>query len=396
MPIFLEEERQIKIPKLRKVKTDFDKTHITDVKATTKAEVSRELTRAGVGSNMKIAVAVGSRGIGNLLDIIETVIEEIKKTGAEPFIVGAMGSHGAGTEEGQKEILESLGITSERLGVEIVTREDTIQIGSLSTGEGIFFSKAAYEADGLILVNRVKPHTDFDGKGKMESGLCKMSVIGLGNHKGCVSMHRCGLERFPDVLIEASCQIFEKSPILFGVAIVENAYGKPYLIEAIPKEKIPERELQLLALSKEKMAKLPFPEIDILVIEKIGKDISGSGADPNVIGRLGPKKDASYVPDIKCIIILGLTEQSHGNATGIGFADVITRNAFEQIDLETTYANCLAGGSKFGIACARIPIIMETEEDAMLAAFKICGKAPEESRIVRIKNTKELETYETN
>lgn len=392
MPILLPEERNIQIPELFKYSNKFDYSHINNIEEVVRQEALREIKRAGIVKGMKVALSVGSRGIGNLIEIVQTLIHELKCIGAMPYVVGAMGSHGGGEENAQKKILEELGLQESVIGVPVITKQDVISIGNLDSGENIYFSKAAYDADKIIIINRIKPHTDFDGKGDIESGICKMSVIGLGNHKGCVEIHRAGIEKFPGILIEASQKIFHSTNIAFGIGIVENAVGKPCIIKAIPVNAILEEERKLIKEAKKRMARLPFKEIDVLIIEEIGKDISGSGADPNIIGRLGPKKDSDYVPNIKCIVILGLSKKSGGNATGVGFADVITEDMFQSINREVTYANCLAGGSKFGLDCARIPIIMKNEKEALLAAMKISGKKEgDECKMIQIKNTKELE-----
>ena len=391
MPVLLPEERKVEIPELFLFENNLERDSISDVAGVVDAQMNIAMHKIDTKPGMRVAIAVGSRGIGKLPIIIASIIRNLKSKNLDPFIVSAMGSHGGGTERGQLQILEKLGITSKTMGVRVVAKNDVVKIGNISTGESVFFDSEAYNADGVILVNRIKPHTDFDGDGKIESGLCKMSVIGLGNHRGCVSMHRAGIERFPDNLIEASKIVFKKTNVMFGIGIVENAIGEPYQIEAILPESLHEREPELLKLAKEKMAKIPFPNVDILVVDEIGKDISGSGMDPNIVGRLGPKKNSKLVPNISYIIALSVSEKSNGNATGVGFADLITEKLFRQINFEDTYANCLAGGSEFGLQCAKIPPIMKSEHDAMLMAMKLWnGKDPQQCKIVRIKNTKDL------
>ena len=392
MSILLPEERLLKIPKLYKHELNLDLNHITNVEEVVKREMRKEFAVKPIKSGMKVAVAVGSRGIENILSIVNTIIEEIKDNGGNPFIVGAMGSHGKGSEEGQRQVLDKLGINEENLKVPVITEPQVVRIGELEDGTVVYFSRAAYEADMIIPVNRIKPHTDFDGKKSVESGICKMIVMGLGNRKGCVSVHSAGIEKFPAIIIEAAEMLLKKTKIGFGIGIVENAIGKTVHVESISRQTLPYREVELLNYAKEKMAKLPFTKIDILIIDEIGKDISGSGADPNIIGRLGPKKYSKDVPQISYIIILGITERSNGNATGIGFADIITKDVFNAINMETTYTNCLAGGSRFGLECAKIPPVAEDETEAIQLALKMWKGNPEKCKIVRIKNTKELET----
>ena len=278
-----------------------------------------------------------------------------------------MGSHGGGTAEGQREILRGYGITEEKIGAPVVVNLDVVELGKTSFGNVVYTDRTAYEADMTVLINRVKLHTDFDGNGDIESGLCKMASIGLGNHVGCISVHRVGLEHFPAVLKETASMVFSKSNIGFGIAIVENALEESYLIEAVPVESIFRREPELLNIARTKMGKLQFPEIDILILDEIGKNISGTGADPNIIGRLGLKNDLPGIPKIKCIVVLSLSEATHGNATGIGLADVTTKKVFENMNFEITYANCLVGGSKVGQQCARLPFIMEDDREAIAA-----------------------------
>ena len=392
MSILLPEERLLKIPKLYKHELNLDLNHITNVEEVVKREMRKAFAVKPIKSGMKVAVAVGSRGIENILSIVNTIIEEIKDNGGNPFIVGAMGSHGTGSEEGQRQVLDKLGINEENLKVPVITEPQVVRIGELEDGTVVYFSRAAYEADMIIPVNRIKPHTDFDGKKSVESGICKMIVMGLGNRKGCVSVHSAGIEKFPAIIIEAAEMLLKKTKIGFGIGIVENAIGKTVHVESISRQTLPYREVELLNYAKEKMAKLPFTKIDILIIDEIGKDISGSGADPNIIGRLGPKKYSKDVPQISYIIILGITERSNGNATGIGFADIITKDVFNAINMETTYTNCLAGGSRFGLECAKIPPVAEDETEAIQLALKMWKGNPEKCKIVRIKNTKELET----
>ena len=358
--------------------------------------LEKELHKADILSKFKpgmnIAVAVGSRGICRIDKIVKKIVAVLKENGTIPFIVSAMGSHGGGTVEGQREILRGYGITKENIGAQVVVSLDVVELGNTSLGNAVYTDRTAYEADMTILINRIKPHTDFDGKGDIESGLCKMACIGLGNHIGCISIHKAGVEHFPGVLKQAASLVFSKSNIGFGIAIVENAVHEPYLIEAVPIENIFSRETELLQLAKMKMGKIQFDEIDILIIEEIGKNISGTGMDPNIVGRLGIKKDLVGIPAINCIAVLNLSEKTHGNATGIGLSDVTTQKVLQNIDFEITYANCLVSGSKLGLACARLPIVMEDDNAAIAAALKIWGGEDTAScRIVRIKNTSELE-----
>lgn len=392
MPILLPEELNRKHPKMRKVRQVFDIGSILNVGETVEQELSKTEIMSKIKHGMNIAIAVGSRGISHIDQIVKKSVEIFKKRGAIPFIVTAMGCHGGGTSEGQREILRGYGITEDRIGAPVLVDLDVVELGKTSFGNVVYTNRTAYEADMTVLINRVKLHTDFDGKGDIESGLCKMASIGLGNHIGCVSIHKVGLENFPEVLKEVASLVFSRSNIGFGIAIVENALEEPYLIEAVPVETILNREPELLRIAMMKMGKIQFPQIDILILEEIGKNISGTGADPNIIGRLGFKKDLKGIPKIKCIVVLNLSEKTHGNATGIGLADVTTKKVLKNMNFEITYANCLVGGSKLGMECAKLPFIMEDDNEAIAAALKIWGgEDTQNCRIVKIKNTMELE-----
>lgn len=392
MPVLLPEELNRQHPEMRKVRQRFDTGPVLKVEEALEKELNKAEILSKVKPGMKIAVAVGSRGISRIDQIVKKTVEILRANGAAPFIVSAMGSHGGGTADGQREILRGYGITEDKIGAPVVTGLDVVELGRTSFGSVVYTDRTAYGADMTILINRIKPHTDFDGKGDIESGLCKMAAIGLGNHIGCASMHKAGLEHFPAALKESASLVFSRSNVGFGIAIVENALDEPFLIEAVPVEAIMHREPELLRIAKMKMGKIQFPEIDILILEEIGKNISGCGADPNIIGRLGCKKDLKDIPEIKCIVALSLSEKTHGNAAGIGLADVTTKKVLKDMDFEATYANCLVGGSRLGMECARLPFIMEDEKEAIAAALKIWGgEDTANCRMVRIKNTLDLE-----
>jgi hypothetical protein len=293
-----------------------------------------------------------------------------------------MGSHGGGTSEGQRSVLEGYGITEESMGVPIVAGIDAVLLGETTEGIPVYTDKAALDADMTVLINRIKPHTDFNGT--IESGLCKMAVIGLGNHIGCTAMHRAGFDRFGELLPEAASIVLENSSIGFGLAIIENAEDRTADIQAVKSNEFLEKEPTLLRKAKRLMAKLRIPKMDVLIVEEIGKNISGAGIDPNVVGRFGPKSLNDDVPKYEMLVILDLSEDTHGNAVGIGFADVTTRAVLDKIDFESTYANSLASGN---FACAAIPPALDGEREAIAAAVKLWGGDPEQCRIVRIRST---------
>ncbi|HWR62428.1 MAG TPA: lactate racemase domain-containing protein [Clostridia bacterium] len=388
MPILLEEDMNLKLPRMYRVRQSFPDRRLEKVEQTVRDEVRKSIIRDRILPGSRIAVAVGSRGIKNSFLIIKTLIEELKALGACPYIVSAMGSHGNGTEKGQREVLESYGITKEKLGVEIVTTVDVVKLGTTSRGFNVYFDRAAYEADMVIPVNRVKLHTDFVGE--LQSGLCKLLVIGLGNHIGCSSIHEEDPDVFADILEEAAGIIISNAKIGFGVAVLENAYDETLMVEAVPGEAIIKREKELVRIAKENMPVLMIPDFDILVVEEIGKNISGAGYDPNVIGRSSVlKKYVMKIPSFKRMVLLDITEESHGNGIGVGLFDVITRNVYEKLELASMYANAIACKC---IDDVKIPLVTDSEDEAIKVAVKSCrGIDRENLRIVKIKNTLSLE-----
>lgn len=304
-----------------------------------------------------------------------------------------MGSHGGGTEEGQKEILTGYGITEEAMGVPVVTSLDVVEIGKLKSGTKVYFDKAAFEADLVVPVNRVKIHTDFVAD--IQSGLCKMLVIGLGNHVGCTSIHEESFDHFGEVLKEAAAMIMQSANIGFGVAVLENAYDETAWIEAVPAETMIEREKQLVKIAAGNMPTLMIPEIDVLIVEKIGKDISGCGYDPNILGKSFLLKEFILpVPKIDKMVLLDLSEETHGNGVGLGIFDITTRKVFDQLDYESIYANGIAVKD---LDDCKIPVIARDEDEAVKIAVKVLrGANKERLKIVRIESTLRLEYIEVS
>jgi hypothetical protein len=342
----------------------------------------------------RLAITAGSRGIANIDRILRCLVAFFKAKGAEPFLVSAMGSHGGGTARGQREVLESMNITEATMGVPIVVSMEVVEIGRSSFGFPVLVDKHAAEADGIVVVNRIKPHTEFEGP--IESGLMKMMAIGLGKHKGCFAVHQQTVTYgYRRVIPEVGTVILDKLPVKLGIGIVENIYEETAVVQAILPPRFEEGEKQLLARAKGLMARLPFDEIDVLVVDQIGKNISGSGMDTNVIGRImfvGEKEPER--PKITRIVVLGLTEGSHGNAAGIGLADFTTRRTVEKIDLEVLAVNAIAAMTP---EKGRIPIALETDRGAVEAALQTIGAIPsQEARLVHIKNTLELVELEVS
>ena len=388
MPFLLEEDRAYPLPQMYPVRQTFPSEKLPDVRGAVLAELERPEIGGRVFPGAKVAVAVGSRGIQNLFLIVQTVVEFLKSRGAQPYIVSAMGSHGAGTESGQREVLSGYGITEERLGIPVVTTTDSLLLGSTRQGVPVYFDRAAHQADLIVPINRVKLHTDFNGA--LQSGVCKMLVIGLGNQVGCSSIHEAPPACFGEIIEEAARLILEKEPVGFGLAILENGYDQTKLVRALPRESLVEEEKELVRQCVASMPSLMLDKIDVLVMEEIGKEVSGAGFDPNIVGRSSCR--AAYVmhhPEIQAMVLLDITQASHGNGIGIGLFDVVTRNCFEKLDLEATYANALACKC---IQDCKIPCMVETEEEAIRVAMKVCRNVDRENpRIVKIKNTLELE-----
>ena len=380
----------MKLPKMAKVKQIFHQPEVEDIINGIIQELERKQLKKYIKPGQKIAVTAGSRGIADIYVILKTIVDELKKIGAEPFIITAMGSHGGATPEGQLEVLKSLGITEESIGAPLKSSMEVEVVGTLQDGIKIYLSRLALEADGIFVVGRVKPHTDF--KGEIESGLLKMLAIGLGNQKGAEMIHWHRYDGYHRILPEAGKLIVEKTNIVMGLALLENAHHKTSKIHALLPGEFYEMEKQLLEKSKDLLPRLPFKEIDVLVIEEIGKNISGVGMDTNVTGKFWmPNEYDPRAPEIKKIAVLDLTEETHGNAIGIGLSDVITRRAFEKIDHHQTYVNCLTQGSG---ETGKIPPYLANDRDAISTAIRISGPIqPEDARVVRIKNTQELETF---
>lgn len=376
----------VPLPKFLKVRQNFKQDRIEDIPGTIRQELAPFLNPL---AGKRIAVGVGSRGISNIGIITKTVIDELLKAGANPFIIPAMGSHGGSTGDGQAEVLQSYGITEESMGVPIDASVDVEVIGELEPGLPIYISKSALNADGIVVIARIKPHTAF--RGPIESGVAKMLAIGLGKQIGADSLHHQGFARFAELIPKAAQFMLQRTQVLFALAIVENAYYETCKLEIFSKEEIylMEKEKALLLESKELIAKLLFPEFDVLVIEEFGKNISGDGQDPNVTG-LCLTKAIIDGPRFKTSVVLNLTEETHGNANGIGVVDLIPRDVFDKIDFVKSYTNAFTSTESLAV---KIPMVTASKEDALKLAVKFCnGVKPGQHKIVWIKNT--LQLYE--
>lgn len=379
----------LKLPAMYQVHQKLEVPVVADIPG----EIRRELDRIGlpqlVRPGMRIALTAGSRGVANIPLVIATVVRRLKELGARPFVVPTMGSHGGATPEGQVEVLRGLGVTEERVGAPIVSSLETVIVGQTPEGISVNVDKNAAQSDGIIVIGRVKPHTDFEGP--IESGLMKMMVIGLGKHKGALAAHKAAIAHsFQRTIPSIARVVLKEAPILCGLALVENAYDQTAKIVAVLPADIEKAEVELLELAKRLLARLPYDKLDLLIVDELGKDVSGAGMDTNVIGRImniaSPEPES---PKITRIFVRDLSEATHGNATGLGMADFTTRRCFEKIDYWPTYVNCVTGGSP---EKARIPIICENDRQAIVWALTTIGPVePEDARIVWIKNTLEME-----
>lgn len=370
---------------LAKVQQKYSESAIRDLTAEVSGQVLNLPNLEKLRPSDKVAITAGSRGIDSIPLVIKTVVELVKGFGGDPFIVPAMGSHGGATTEGQVRILHHLGIEEKSVGAPIRASMNVVRIGTSKSGVPVYLDEYAYQADHIISVNRIKPHTQFYGA--IESGITKMLVIGLGKHKGALAVHQeAVLRNFEsELLIEVAREILAIGKVWFGLGLIENERHQICHVEAVPPEDILSKEPDLLKLARKKMSSIPFEEIDLLIIDQIGKEFSGAGLDSNVIGL----KTGVTVPKIKRIFIRGLSDKSEGNAIGIGRADFTTKRVVEKMDQKATYINAI---TSMAPDRAKIPITYDNDRQALAAAVETLGSKPiRELKVVRIKNTLELD-----
>ena len=375
----------IPLPRFVKVKQHFKQERIDNVAQEVRTQLVPHLTDL---QGKTIAIGVGSRGIANIKEITKTLVDELIAAGAKPFIIPTMGSHGGATASGQADVLATYGITPESMGVPVDASMEVVSIGELEPGLPVYVAQSALQADGIIVIARVKAHTAF--RGPIESGVAKIITIGLGKQIGADSLHHQGFGRFAELIPKATQMIVEKTKMLFALGIVENAYEQTYKLEVLSCADIltMEKEMALLEESKRIMGRLLFPEFDVLVIEEIGKNISGDGQDPNVTG-LYVNKYCNGGPSFQKSVIFSLTEQTHGNANGMGVVDVVARDLFDNIDFKSTYTNSFTSTEPLPV---KIPMVAGSKEDALRIVVKTCNEVDSgKHRIVWIKNTLELE-----
>ena len=377
------------LPKIFKLRQKIDAPHLEDVEKRVDELLDQFELSKKVRKGERVGLTAGSRGIKDKPKVLKTIIRRLKNLGTSPFVVPCMGSHGGATAQGQIEVLESLGITERSVGAPILSSTEVEEIGYTRFGTPVLIDKNLLKADKIIIVNRIKPHTDFEGE--IESGLIKMMVIGMGKPKGALMVHRLTIKHgFPAVLAEVVSILLEKLPIFFGVGIIENQYDETALIDLLKPEEIVEKEKALLKKAKELIPFLPFNQMDILIVDEMGKNISGAGMDTNVMGRnlfIGGTK--SNKPKITRIFVRDLTEESHGNATGIGMADYTTNRLVDKIDHTSTRINCMTGMAPEN---GRVPVFFERDREALSIAHYNSGVFdPQDLRILWIKNTLEIE-----
>lgn len=394
MDFFVQGIDEVTIPKMVRIREKYEDDKIDDVKAhlideLDKLEIDRQSLRG-----KKIAITVGSRGIPSLPVLVRTMCDKLKEWGAEPFIIPAMGSHGGGTVEGNVQILTDYGITEDAMGVPIKASMDVVQVGAINDGAHtpIYCDKNAAEADGIVLFNKVKPHTDF--KGYVESGMCKMIAIGIAKHFGCSWFHRQGFDTFGERIPMVAAEFLKNMNVIMGVGVVQNAFDEISEIKAYPKDKIIEGDHELLQIAKRRLPRMKFDNIDVLIIDQIGKNISGEGADPNVTGR---GCMPGFEDDFHCkkMFVRKLTPPSHGNACGLCYADVTTRQCLQSVDWESTWINF---STNMMLSAGKIPVYQNTDYEALRLAIRTCTKLSDysQARIARIRDTLSLSEVEVS
>ena len=388
MALIIEGGLDLPLPRMVSVRQKFPGERIADIPGEISGLFRRDGRTSRIRAGSRIAVAVGSRGIHAIDRITRAVIDELRRLGASPFIVPSMGSHGGATAEGQRQLLARFGITEETMGVPVVSSMETVRAGSLEDGTPVWLDREAMAADGIVVINRIKPHTAFTSD--YESGLLKMIAIGLGKHRGATDFHACGLDRMGELLPKLGRVVIEKAPILFGLAVLENAYERPARFEMVWSEEMIGREPALLKEARALMPRIIPGNLDVLVVHEIGKEISGSGMDPNITGRSSsPFFRRENVLQVQRIVVLNLSNASGGSAMGIGLADFTTDRAVASMNVDTTWINCITAGVT---ASGKIPIHMPTDREAILLALKTCARVRHpQSRIVWIRNTLALE-----
>jgi hypothetical protein len=386
----------VNYPKLLRIRQQFERPRVDDIPAAVTGALEPLGLERKIRPGQSVALTAGSRGIANIALILKATADYLKRLDAKPFLVPAMGSHGSGTAEGQRHLLESYGITEEYVGVPIRASMDVVSLGTTTEGYPVVLDRHAASADHIGIVGRVKPHTGYHGK--VESGLLKMMMIGLGKHAGALNYHRILLEQpFEEVVRSVGRRVLGHAPVAFGIGIVENGYDETARIDGVAPADFERREEELLAVARRLLGRLPLKEADLLIIDEIGKNISGSGMDTNVVGRkrsIGNQAAPTGLPVMRQIFVRGLSEKTHGNATAIGMADFTTDRLVSAMDYRATIINCLTAGYPSG---ASIPVHFATDREAVDAALAIIGqREAHDARILHIRNTLDLEEVQVS
>lgn len=381
----------VSLPNMVSIQQCFDATALPNDEIPTIIfeQLNREEITSRITPGARIAITAGSRGISHIPLIIKSIASFIKSKDAIPFVVPAMGSHGGATAEGQLEVLASYGITEESVGCQILSSMEAECIGKTERGDDVFIDKNAYHADGILVCGRIKPHTGF--RGPYESGLMKMMAIGLGKQAGAEHIHKDGFGHLKEYIPMYGKAILKYTPVIGGLAILENAYDQTRELVGLTPEEIITEEPKLLDRAKSYMPRLLFDSCDVLIVDEISKNISGDGMDPNITGRF-PTPYATGGIQAQRVVALSLTPQSHGNACGIGLADFTTQHLYQELDFEQTYPNAITNTVP---GLIKIPMVLYNDKEAIQAALKSCNDIDnEQPRIIRIKNTLALEYIE--
>ena len=377
--------KDIPIPKMVRIREKFDGTALDDVAAAVRKELDRDEVIARIRPGMTIALTAGSRGVANIALVIRETASFLKEHGAKPFVIPAMGSHGGSTAEGQLAIIREYGVTEDYVGCPVIATMDTVKIGELDDGRPIMINRLAAEADAIISINRIKAHTAFHGK--YESGVMKMLTIGLGCQFGAQVCHRQGIMHLGPNVEKFAFGILKNANVILGIGLIENAFDQTAMVRVMTKEQIPVEEPVLLEKAKSLMAKILFPEVDVMVVDYIGKNISGEGMDPNVSGRwIVPNIQGGI--DAQRIAVLDITDETLGNVVGLGMADTCSKRVVEKMDRDQTYPNSLTST----VTClCRIPMYFDTQKLTIQAAIKMAaGVEPEDVTMIRIRDTLSL------
>ncbi len=381
----------ISVPKMVKVRQTFPRPRVENVEEDLAQKLKLKKVSSLIIEGQRVAIGVGSRGITDLPLMVKTIVSEIKVAGGIPFIIPAMGSHGGATAEGQKDMLIRMGIVEEYVGAPIHATMETVQIGSTESGLPVHIDKYASEADAIVVINRIKPHPAF--RGPYESGLMKMMTIGLGKQRGAGICHDLGFGKMAENVPAFANVIRQNTNLIFGVAVLENAYHEVCRVEVLKNEEIPVEEPKLLNEARGLIPRLQLDEFEVLVIDQIGKDISGTGFDTNAVGRYHTPY-ASGGPKIAKMVALDLTDKTNGNGNGLGILDFTTRRAFDKFDMEMTYPNALTSTVPLSV---KIPMVLKSDKQSIQAAIKTCNVLDKsEVRLVRIKNTNHIAEIEVS